>query len=312
MSVQYKSIDPLASMTVDAEHQVSVATTQLVRFHLHEPGDNSRREEENFWLDMCLTPRPRNARACFVEHWAPHRFEQIGQMFLLPPRQTFRVLSDGGPSQASVLCHLRPEALSHLIDRDVDAAAFEWTGEKLKASLDISDNNLRMLMRRLADELRNPGFAAATLIELLVGQISIELMRYCTSKSERTSSGSLAPWRLRLIDQRLREVHAAPSLSELAKLCNMSVRQLTRAFRASRGCSIGDYVAECRISHAKRLLAAGQSVKAVAFTLGFGSPSSFSFAFRTATGLTPRAYQTDVCRSARAVTPLRLTPRERV
>jgi AraC family transcriptional regulator len=71
----------------------------------------------------------------------------------------------------------------------------------------------------------------------------------------------------------------------------LSVRQLTRGFRASRGRSIGDYVAQSRIDHAKRLLATKQSVKAISYSLGFASPSSFSFAFRRATGETPREFR---------------------
>jgi AraC family transcriptional regulator len=71
----------------------------------------------------------------------------------------------------------------------------------------------------------------------------------------------------------------------------MSVRQLTRAFRASRGCSIGRYVAHSQIDHAKRLLATEQTVKAVAHSLGFSSSSRFAFAFRRATGETPRAFR---------------------
>jgi AraC family transcriptional regulator len=109
--------------------------------------------------------------------------------------------------------------------------------------------------------------------------------------TERPSTGSLAGWRLRLIDERLHEVDAAPSLTELAALCKISVRQLTRAFRASRGCSLHAYVAERRIETAKRMLSAGEPVKSVGHALGFGSPSSFSYAFRIATGHSPSAYQ---------------------
>ena len=35
-----------------------------------------------------------------------------------------------------------------------------------------------------------------------------------------------------------------PSLAELAELCALSVRQLTRGFRASRGCSLGEHIAQ--------------------------------------------------------------------
>jgi AraC-like DNA-binding protein len=82
-----------------------------------------------------------------------------------------------------------------------------------------------------------------------------------------------------------------PTLSELAALFKLSVRQLTRGFRASRGCSIGDYVANSRIERAKRLLASDQSIKTIAYALGFNSSSGFCFAFRRATGMTPGEFR---------------------
>jgi len=273
-------------MTIDAEVRVPVAKVQLVRFHVSEPADNILREEETYWLDLCLTPRPRNARACYRDHWGPHRFERIGNVFLLPPRETMQARSDGGPTQVSVLCHLRPEPLRQWFEGDL-----EWTDRRLAASLDIPDVNVRRLLLRLAEEMRNPGFASEALVELIAAQMAIELSRYCADIKEGPATGGLAPWRLRLIDERLREVREAPTLSELATLCNLSVRQLTRAFRTSRGRSIGDHVAQCRIDNAKRLLATDESVKAIAYSLGFASPSSFSFAFRCATGQTPREFR---------------------
>lgn len=91
-----------------------------------------------------------------------------------------------------------------------------------------------------------------------------------------------------------------PSLSELASLCSLSVRQLARAFRASRGVSIGDHIAQCRIEHARRMLAGADSIKSIAYDLGFASPSSFSFAFRSATGQTPREFRSELPGRARA------------
>ena len=275
-----------ALMTVDAEIRVPAATTRLVRFHVPGPADDILREEETYWLDLCLTPRPANARACYLDRWRPDRFERIGRVFLLPPREIMQVRSEGGPTQASVLCHLRPEPFRQWFEGDL-----EWTDCRVEAGLDIPDGNIRRLLLRLADELRNPGFASEAMVELIVAQLAIELGRYCLAIKEGPQAGGLAPWRLRLIDERLREVRKAPTLSELAMLCNMSVRQLTRAFRASRGLSIGDHVAQSRIDTAKRLLTTDESVKGVAYSLGFASPSSFSFAFRRATGQTPREFQ---------------------
>ncbi|MET0178987.1 MAG: helix-turn-helix transcriptional regulator, partial [Novosphingobium sp.] len=130
------------------------------------------------------------------------------------------------------------------------------------------------------------------LAELIVGQLAIEVARYCQAISEGAISGGLASWRLRLIDERLQLGGPPPTLDELARLCSVSSRQLTRGFRGSRGCSIGEYIATSRIDLAKRLLGSADSIKAIAFQLGFTSPSSFSFAFRRATGSTPRQFRT--------------------
>jgi AraC family transcriptional regulator len=137
------------------------------------------------------------------------------------------------------------------------------------------------------------------MVELITGQVVIELARFCGESRTAAAAGGLAAWRLRLIEERLAEVRDAPTLTELAGLCSISVRQLTRGFRESRGCSIGDYIAQSRIDTAKRLLGGDQSVKSIARSMGFASPSSFSYAFRRSAGVTPRQFRTEVMREAR-------------
>jgi AraC family transcriptional regulator len=275
-----------AVMNVDAEIRVAAANAQLVRFDITGPADNILRDDGTYWLDLCLTPRPGNSRACFVDRWNPNRFERIGKVFLVPPHQRMHAKSDGNSKQASVLCHLDPDKMRQWLETDL-----QWTDRQLASSLDIRDANVHALLMRLASELREPGFASAAMVELIVAQLAIELRRYCNSVTESATSGGLAGWRLRLIDERVREVREAPTLSELATLCRLSVRQLTRGFRTSRGCSIGTHIADSRLEHAKRMLAGDESVKAIAYTLGFASPSAFCFAFRRAMGQTPREYR---------------------
>jgi AraC family transcriptional regulator len=279
-------------MTIEAELRVPAATLQLVHYLFVEPIKGDLREDEDYRLDLCLTPRPRNARACYSDRWAPHRFERLGPVWLLPPGETLQACSDGGRRQRSLVCHLRSEQMRSWLQGDL-----EWTDRRLTAVLDIPDANIRGLLLRLADEVRHPGFASEVLVELICAQIAIELGRYCASINEGPVTGGLAPWRLRLIEERLREVQTAPTLTELADLCKLSVRQLTRGFRASRGCSIGDHVARSRLEQAKRLLSNDQSVKSIAYSLGFSSPSSFSFAFRKLLGETPRQFRQRVLRA---------------
>jgi AraC family transcriptional regulator len=236
-------------------------------------------------LQLSLLPSSANARGCFVDDWGPHRFEPMGEMFLLPAEHALRARSDC-LQQQSIVCSYDPEALNGWFDGEM-----EWTDRRLAGSLDISSIDVRRLLFRMGEELRSPGFAAEQMVELLAAQVSIELSRYLLGIEEPKMTGGLAPWRLRLIDDALAHDCANASLGELARLCNLSVRHLTRAFRISRGRSIGSYIADQRVYQARRLLAAGMPVKAVAHATGFTAPSNFTAAFRRVTGESPRAYR---------------------
>lgn len=279
-----------ALATIQAELRVPVATAQIVHFDLSEPVDNVMRDEGVYRFDLSLTPRMRNARACYRNRWNPQRFERLGNIFVVPPGEAMQARSDGG-HQDSIVCNLRPELISTWFGGEL-----EWTDRRLHAGLDLNDANIRRLLLRLAEEMRHPGFASEMLVELVAGQMAIELGRYCANIKETFNTGGLAAWRLRLIDERLHEVREPPTLEELASLCRISVRQLTRGFRESRGCSIGEHVVSCRLEHAKKLLATDTSVKAVAYSLGFSSPSSFCYAFRKATDETPQEFRQRVVR----------------
>lgn len=281
------------SMIVEGELQAPVATAQLVRFEFAEPVDNVLRETESYRVDMCLTPRPGNARARYPDRSGARHFECLGNVFMVPPGEAMQAISDGGCQQASLVCELYPQRMSDWLEGDL-----HWSDRGLVAGLDLRERNIQLLMQRLAEEARNPGFASEVLVELVSAQMAIELTRYCRSVNESDRGGGLAGWRLRLIEERLEEICEPPSLAELAQLCGISVRQLTRGFRDSRGCSVGEYITGKRVQHARRMLAGEQSVKAIAYTLGFASPSSFSFAFRRTTGETPNQYRQRLRRPA--------------
>jgi len=277
---------PSYNMQVEAEVSTPGATAQLVRFDIDGPVDNVLQRRDSYWLDFCLTPRPNNARGRYCERWSERHFERLGKVFLLPAGEALQTRSDGNNRQNSLLCHLDPEGLQQWFDGEL-----QWTDRHLKANLDIADSSIHSLLLRLAGELRHPGFASATMVELITAQLSIELRRYSAAVDAEPQMGGLAPWRLRLIDERLREDDVQPTLAELAGLCRISVRQLTRGFRTSRGTSLGDHMARVRLERAQQLLATDLSIKAIALTLGFSSPSAFCYAFRRDTGETPGQYR---------------------
>ena len=247
------------------------------------------------WLQLSLLPSTRTARACFPTRWRPDRFEPIGQLFLIPAHEPIHTKSECR-SQIAVACIFTPEAFGDWLGKDV-----EWTDTCLKASLNIVNPTIRGLVSRIGNEVRRPGFASETLIELMAGQIIVELGRHYLAFAQERRSGGLPAWRLNAIDERLAEPCGSPTLYELARLVGLSVRQMERGFRASRGCSIGKYIAAARIERAKQLLTSDVCIKAVAHELGFASPSNFTTAFRSATGEAPRAYQQRVRRRSAVI-----------
>jgi len=279
-------LDDHPPAAIDAELSLPTAAIRLARW-LSVPSDYVLRPEGHL-LDLCVTPRPQASRGCYHANWGPHRFERLGDIVFVPAAHALHVHRDSDTAipQGSIQCLLHGSYLTDWLETEV-----VWTDQRLLASLDIASIAIRHLLRRLASEAANPGFGSKLLSEFLIGQIVIELGRYFLAVGDVPASGGLAAWRLRLIDERLKEPGEPPGLSELAGLCRISARQLTRGFRASRGCSISEYVAHSRMETAKRLLDGDYPIKAIATAVGFSSSSNFAGAFQRATGVTPSQFR---------------------
>lgn len=268
---------------VEADVPTRLGRVKVMRQSWAEPID-AFGVSQIHWLQLSLLPSTRTERVCFPEHWRANDFEQIGQVFLFPAEQLVHTKSECR-TQRSVACAFDPEATQAWLGEDL-----EWTADRLRGGLHLANPVIRRLLARIGQEIRTPGLGGEALLELMAGQIAIELGRHFRLIAEG-GSGGLAPWRLGLIDERLAARCESPSLGELADLVGLSVRQLERGFRAARGQSVGTSILASRIAHAKRLLASNPSIKSVAYELGFRTPSNFTAAFRRATGETPRAYQ---------------------
>jgi AraC family transcriptional regulator len=82
------------------------------------------------------------------------------------------------------------------------------------------------------------------------------------------------------------------TVSDLARIACLRVFHFARAFAASVGAPPHSYVSGRRLERAKRLLSMGQlSLSEIAFDCQFSSQSSFTRAFRRATGVTPAKYK---------------------
>ena len=277
----------------NTEVLVPGARAQLTRFDWACPEQLKLTPEHCYHLELSLTPRPAGLSACYSNHWPEYRQEPLGELILVPPGETLRLSCPHLMSQQSepmsglsTYCYLSKTLVDQWAENPI-----HWSSSQLQASLNIVDRSLRHLMLRLTRELMYPGHASEALIGLVASEIAIELGRFCSADELIPLTGGLASWRLRMIDERIAEPGKAPTLAELSELCKLSVRQLSRGFRVSRGVSVGSYVEARRFDLAKQLLAEGAPVIAVAQQLGYASQSSFSHAFRRLTGVSPARFR---------------------
>lgn len=279
-------MDQPLRLEVDAEATVANAHIMIARLHHVGPASNRFRRDGIYWLDLCLTPRRPNALGRYCEHWGASRFAQLGSIVAFPPGQQLELRSAGG-RHVSLICQVRADAVERWFPPD-----FAWTDRRLEAALNIASESIRQLMMRLNHELRNPQEGAAEVCEAIVSQLAIELARHLVATKEPDAKGGLAQWRLRLVSERIADpAQPYPTATELAGLCRLSVRQFSRAFRVSKGASVSDYLSHTRIDVAKRRLYTTESIAEIARSLGFSSQSSFTVAFRKATGTTPGQFR---------------------
>lgn len=77
------------------------------------------------------------------------------------------------------------------------------------------------------------------------------------------------------------------TLNELAQRAAMSSSSLRSKFRQAYGCSVFDYLRDCRLARARSYLLEGYSVQQAAWMSGYQHATNFSTAFRRRYGISP-------------------------
>lgn len=106
------------------------------------------------------------------------------------------------------------------------------------------------------------------------------------------TASDIQTWLMSRIDEPL-------SLAEVADRFGMSVRTLTRRFRAETGRTVGDWFADARVDRARELLETTDlPVDAVAAGAGFATSAALRKHFRERIGLAPQQYRSRFTRAA--------------
>lgn len=268
-----------------ADRRIPFGVAEIVDWRWPSPMDVVVCESRHM-IEMSLPPLATDGTACFPDI-SPHRFCMMGSMFLRPAGVTIRARSIGGHIQVVRLA-VEPGRFAEIAEEEIGSEE-----DLLRAALDLRTEAPRLLLRRIRDELLNPGFASAALVEAYGAALMIETARALRSEAGRKRDGGrLASWQYRRVCERIEAAGAPPTVSELAGLCGLSVRHFMRQYRALTGESATAHIAREQLARASALLEdGGLPLKEVAARLGFAHSSSFSAAFRHATGASPSSFR---------------------
>jgi AraC-like DNA-binding protein len=151
---------------------------------------------------------------------------------------------------------------------------------------------LDQLVRERAEELPGSSVASAQLAQLMF----VQLLRVHLASSGPLEAGLLRAISDRRIAPALRLMHSDPSrswqLGELAKAAAMSRTTFALHFKSVAGVAPLTYLTGWRMRLAERALREENvTVSVLARSLGYGSESAFSNAFKRFTGTAPKRYR---------------------
>ena len=167
-------------------------------------------------------------------------------------------------------------------------------GTRLSPRLFFEDTTLWDTAVKLRKQIESAGSDNRLYVEALGVVLAHELVRLNAGirPVEAPVRGGLAGWQQRIVTSYIEE-HLSEQipLATLARLVRLSPYYFCRAFKQSLGMPPHRYHNSRRIEHAKTLLAKPElSVTEIGLTVGFSETSSFTAAFRKATGQTPTGY----------------------
>ncbi|MFA5494710.1 MAG: helix-turn-helix transcriptional regulator, partial [Porticoccaceae bacterium] len=218
---------------------------------------------------------------------SPSLFTPFGDCSFMPSGRNAYVRGCRGKHR-DITCLFDMSVLRPHIDWD-------WTPLELAACFDIRNINIRACMLRLAEEVAKPGYDSDSLVDALFKVLITELCRHFKSLRLHNphQGGQLCERKLSLIETYIdQSLEKSIRLEDIASLFGMCSRHLARLFKNTTGLSLGAHIAQSRIKRAKLMLMDPHSrVKEIAYQCGFVSQSSFSQAFRKATGQTPSQFR---------------------
>ena len=246
------------------------------------------RSPDRYMLGLAITPRPQGA---WAKYDVSREKAEMGEIMMYPPDLVQHGSLSPWTGIRKDFCCVFPKAKFESLMLGV----IDWSESNLRETVNLRNTNIRFAVQRMGHELLSPGMAAAVVLDSLTALIAVDLSRHFQRDraAEKRPRHLLAKYEVDKIDAFI-HAHSADEiyLSDLAELCQLSVRHFSRIFKATTGFTIANYVASKRLQIAQDMLAhTSVPIKMVASKVGFSSVSNFTNAFKRLSGVTPSNFR---------------------
>jgi len=166
--------------------------------------------------------------------------------------------------------------------------------ERSARGISFSRQAIDQITPRLLVLNQKQGFDSV--LELLSILHDLSISRNMHTLSDATFSNAELSYNSRRIEKSIeymnQNFHKVITLSEVARLANMTDVSFSRFFKTRTGITFIDSLLEMRLGHASRLLIdTTQSVSEVAYNCGFNNISNFNRLFKKKKGCTPKEFR---------------------
>jgi len=245
----------------------------------------------HYCIGFCLRG-PARLRVSVHAHSTPLEATLLPRQFLIIPANESSQWDRRGSSEMLML-YLKKE-LVEAVNKDI----FGRLQMDLEIRLGATDPLLEQLAWAILEALQQPTLSTTpAFVDTLARTFATQLLKahsINTTQNRHAADcyNSFRSSMARVQDFIDRTLGEDLSLEMIASQANMSVSGLKRLFHKHHACSPYQYLLECRISKASRILTETElPISEVALATGFSSQSHFATAFKKKVGLTPKEYR---------------------
>lgn len=208
-----------------------------------------------------------------------------------------------------------PSGMTHRViwDRQIEFIHFKLQASLFsRTALELSDSNhielipqnktsdplIHQIALALKTEIKSGGLGGKLYVESMMSTLIVHLLRHhCVwAPIVPTYTSGLPIYRLRQVIEYINSnLDEDLSLNKLATIAQISAYHFTRLFKQSMNITVHQYVTNCRIEKAKKLLKQQNlTIIEISQACGFKNQSHFTQSFSKHVSVTPRVYRDNI------------------